>query len=450
MFNIDDLAKNSFSLDFSKIVLTNKLGKIYTGPGNIFQNSEGKLELKMYTYDEEGHKLFGGRNNSKLGKIIPASHYYSFKAYDTFDQEWSSNRINFRYELSANFKDLIIRAQIYYLSRILKTGKKFNKSQIVIRFKKNIKFPLAPYFDYKAKSHEKYNSFFRVSIIANFIHKNYEFLFYETNYWYVAEIFPLKGRINEKLISYLCESLQFILSANIYWVVVEKFEGNTDKIQIREVRNPTPSRIPNPINLHTSKVSDIWELFKKYFDFVYEKNLSDYHTISSKLHNLIQSSNGSLESQALSVTTLVENIMLQEFSKYLKPSNKFEKDISSLANYLNENDYPNEFRNRIMGFLSNLNKPSVKDIFNHLIKCQVLNKSDLVAWNKLRNPIVHGERINFSEYQKYLTLCYKCQKIFNILIFILIGYKGIYNDCGSYGFPIRKFRKSINSLINKC
>ena len=445
MFNTDDLAKNSFSIDFNKIILTNKSGKTYSGAGNIFQNSNGNMELKMYSYDEEGYKLFGGHNSSKAGKIIPDTHYFKLEAYDTFDTKWISSRINFGYELSSNFKNLIIKAPVYYLSRTLRTEIKFNRPQFVIRFKKNIQFPTAHYLDKKAKSYENIHNFYRVGIIANFIHNNYEFLFYETEHWYVAEIFPLKGRLNEKLVTYICESLQFILSANIYWVVLEKFEGNIDKIQIKGIRNPSSSRIPSPISLNSSKVSDIWELFKKYFDFVYQTDLSDYHTISSKLHNLIQASSGSIESQALSITTLIENVMTSEISKVYKFRNKFKKDCDYLIEHLDGNNYIEEFKNRIKGFLPNLINPNVKNIFKFLIESRILNKSDLDAWDKLRNPVSHGKRIEFSEYQKYLTLCYKCQKIFNILIFLIIDYKGIYCDLGKYGFPSKKFKKSITS-----
>lgn len=448
MFNIDDLAQNSFSIDFNKITLTNKSGKTYSGAGNIFQNSAGNLELKMYTYDEEGYKLFGGRNKLKAGKIVPNNHYFRFEAYDIFETKWTSSRINFKYELSSNFKNLILRAPVYYLSRKLKTAIKFNRPQFIVRFKKNIKFPSTNYLDKKAKSYENINNIYRVGLIANFIHGNYEFLFYETEYWYIAKIFPLKGRLNEKLINYLCESLQFILSANIYWVVLEKLEGNIDKIQIKEIRNPTSSRIPSPISLNAPKVEDIWELFKKYFDFVNKTGLSDHHQISSKLHNLIQASSGSIESQALSVTTLIENVMVTEISKFYKSQNKFEKDKNYLIKHLNGNKYTNEFSNRIKGFLPRLMELNVKNVFNFLIESRILNDSDLETWNKLRNPVSHGKRIEFTEYQKYLTMCYRCQKIFNILIFLIIGYEGIYSDLGKYGFPTKKFKKSIISCSN--
>ncbi len=278
MFNLDDLSIGKFSIDFPKIVLSNDKGKKYYGAGNIFQDPDGDLQLKMYSYDDEAYKLWGGLDRPKLGRIIPQRFYYRFCGKDTFDQEWKSDRIRFGYDLSADFKSLIIKSDIYYLQQRAKVPIKFDKPQYAIRFKKNIKFPSASYYDKNAKSFEHIKKDFRIKMIANFIHKDLEFLFYENEKWFITEIFLNKGRLHESILSYLCEALQFILSANIYSAIVEKYEGYCHSIQIRNIRKLISSiKIPPPINLNTPKVSDIWKMFVQYFDFVSNNKTNSYH-----------------------------------------------------------------------------------------------------------------------------------------------------------------------------
>ena len=447
MLNIDDLAVGKFSLDFPKIVLSNKSGKEYLGAGNIFQDSDGDLQLKMYSYDEEGYRLFNKLGKPKPGRIIPNSHYFKFSGKDTFDQEWKSERVNFGYDLSADFKNIIIKSNIHYIKQKVKGIVKFNRPQYVIRFKKDIRFPKVDYYGKRAKSYEKIKNDFRVNIIANFIHNDLEFLFYENEKWYIAEVFSNKGRLSENIVNYLCEALQFVLSANIYCVVIEKFEGYYDSIQIRNIRKSSPShRIPPPISFNSAKTSDIWKMFCKYYDFVSKNNSVNYHPISLKLHNLIQASSISLESQSLSITTLIESIVMNNFALYLKAIDKYEIDIAKLKKHLVSDNYQQEFIDRINGFFPLLVRPNPNNVLRALLNKRLIKKYHIDTWNELRNPIAHGKIIEFKDYQKYLTLCYKCQSLFNLLIFLLIEYQGYYNDFSQYGFKMKSFKKSITRV----
>lgn len=444
MLNIDDLAIDKFSLEFSKIILSNKIGKTYLGAGNIFQDSDGDLQLKMYSYDEEGYKLFGGLGKSKLGRIIPSSYYYEFIGKDTFDQEWKSDRISFGYELSSDYKSIIIKSNIYSIKQKVKEILKFNRPQYVIRFKKDIRFPTTSYYDKSATSFENIKNDVHINIIANFIHKNLEFLFYENENWYIAEVFSNKGKLSEKIIFYLCEALQFVLSANIYCVVIEKYEGYYKSVQIRNIRKSISShRIPPPLSFNTAKVSDIWKMFIKYFDFVSNNNIANYHPISIKLHNLIQASSISLESQSLSIATFIESIIANEFAPYVKTIKKYVSEITKIEQHLSDGNYSSEFKNRITGFLPSLNNPNINNVLKELANKRFINNTHIEAWNKLRHPIAHGKHIEFKHFQKYLTLCYKCQSLLNLLIFLLIGYQGTYNDFSRYGWHSKKFKKSI-------
>ncbi|MBI3125797.1 MAG: hypothetical protein HYZ10_15480 [Ignavibacteriales bacterium] len=444
MLNIDDLAIGKFSLEFPKIVLSNKSGKKYLGAGNIFQDSDGDLQLKMYSYDEEGYKLFGGMGKSNLGRIIPNSYYYEFVGKDTFDQEWKADRISFGYDLSSDFKSIIIKSNIHTIKQKVKGIVKFTRTQYVIRFKKDIRFPTASYFDKNAVSYENIKNDYRINIIANFIHNDLEFLFYETEKWYIAEVFSNKGRLKENIIYYLCEALQFVLSANIYCVVIEKFEGYYNSIQIRNIRKPISShRIPPPLSLNTAKVSDVWKMFIKYYDFVSNNKIANYHPISIKLHNLIQASSISLESQSLAITTFIESIIANEFAPYVKSIKKYASEITQLEQHLIDENYSTEFKNRINGFLPSLNNPNINNVLKELANKKLINNNHIESWKKLRHPIAHGKNIEFKHFQKYLTLCYKCQSLLNLLIFLLIGYKGTYSDFSRYGFHTTIFNKSI-------
>ncbi len=165
--------------------------------------------------------------------------------------------------------------------------------------------------------------------------------------------------------------------------------------------------------------------------------------ISSKLHNLIQSSNISLESQSLSITTSIESIITNEFAPYIKSIKKYKEEITQLEDHLNNNNYQKEFKDRIIGFLPLLNRPNINNALMELLNKRLIKKYHIDAWKKLRHPIAHGKVIEFKDYQKYLTLCFKCQSLLNQLIFLLIRYQGSFSDFSYYGFKTKKFTKSI-------
>jgi len=91
-------------------------------------------------------------------------------------------------------------------------------------------------------------------------------------------------------------------------------------------------------------------------------------------------------------------------------------------------------------------RPNPNNVLRALLNKRLIKKYHIDTWNELRNPIAHGKIIEFKDYQKYLTLCYKCQSLFNLLIFLLIEYQGYYNDFSQYGFKMKSFKKSITRV----
>src|SRR5687768_74402 len=103
MFNANEqLLKNTFSLDFLEAKLTqkrNEAPRVYKGPGNITQLSDGSLVVKLYHLyespserDKDLNASFNGKKH-EFGQIIEDNHYFDFEGADLSGHTWVSPRV---------------------------------------------------------------------------------------------------------------------------------------------------------------------------------------------------------------------------------------------------------------------------------------------------------------------------------------------------------------------
>ena len=445
-FNFLDFVKKKLTIDCPHITLT-KVSKVspktYTGSGSIFQNEKGELKLKFYSEDNEVSKDILGTKKTNPGKIIPSSEYYNLSAKDMFNHEWQAFRVRPYFDRGVDVKSLIFTANLHSLFRKRTIPYETKKAQLTLSFDNSISLDCVRYIENGTRASLKEN--FSESIIADFFASDYEFIIRKEQEWLAVDIISKKNRISERLSTRACEALQFILSKHISMISLEKYEDNVEFTKIYKMRiNNYAGRISPPIDLTSEDSSQIWNLFKMYFEYVNKNKSRRYHKLSSYYHSIIKSSQASIEAQGLTVGVTIEGVLSCEFSNIGVPDKSVLKEVDKALRLIKQGQFSLTFRNRLTGNIGSMKTARAKDRLVALNNLKVINRQLITAWGKLRNKSAHPESENSISLQKYINLCYTCQTLFNQLVFLAIGYKGKYVDFSSNGWSTKKFSKSLS------
>ena len=99
-FNLETIEKfisNTIEIDCIDICLTQKIEKepiVYTGPGTIYQDEHGVLQLKLYSKINDIKKELSHQfKHHAPGKIIADDNYFTLKAIDMSGKEWVADNI---------------------------------------------------------------------------------------------------------------------------------------------------------------------------------------------------------------------------------------------------------------------------------------------------------------------------------------------------------------------
>jgi hypothetical protein len=99
---VDDLLSGKFSVDLISADLRSSSdfeSYSYSGPGRIWQDSEGHLRLKLYHRFESTIDMTKEMNATQrlrelpLGRIVGDEHYYEFRGVEPFGATWTAERI---------------------------------------------------------------------------------------------------------------------------------------------------------------------------------------------------------------------------------------------------------------------------------------------------------------------------------------------------------------------
>jgi len=97
---IKSILDHTFEIELGQIALVqgNDEPIVLDGPGNIFQDETGTLNLKMYhKFEDDGRILldkFYRPNRFKSGEIISESEFYRLEGTDFFGNKWQAENIS--------------------------------------------------------------------------------------------------------------------------------------------------------------------------------------------------------------------------------------------------------------------------------------------------------------------------------------------------------------------
>jgi hypothetical protein len=434
---IETLISNKFEIDCIDISLTQQTEEnriIYSGPGTVYQDENGVLNLKLYVkikdLKEELNQAF---KHFTPGKIIGDEHYFSFRAVDMSGNEWCSENIWVSGTVSFPTAGKVIKSKLEEIKNIAEIDKR-------IRSEKTYLFIVLP-GDYKIPCNEKEdlpNGGWRLNrsvFSANQVdfefkkHDNYLTINAST----ITDV--LEGQTEIKIL----EALSIIYGQVLRPIIIDYSHGDSKKLRIKSVNDKFSNKqLPYPFNY--SSPSDL-----ESFACFLEKYLSAIKNPFSELfgfwHKINRAWQASIENSSLSLAVAIEGLVKSYFVEYGLPDQDILQQAQDAKQKFKELEIGERIKKRLLSSLGGLNNVSPKSALFQISKKGLLPKSFADEWVTLRNKSAHPDKIDKDQKatQAYIDQIYTCITLFYSLLFLIIKYEGNFIDFSQNGWPEKKF-----------
>lgn len=183
-------------------------------------------------------------------------------------------------------------------------------------------------------------------------------------------------------------------------------------------------------------------LFRCYYNYVVSNSTGrDWNIVSFYIATALEGTTNQIQLRSASLGIAVEGLV-----GLLEVPNPHDVEAltelrSSVLKQIREDSSKSKYADRIQGLLGRLTDLSVPDRLRWLVEQRHTPRENANAWGKLRNKYVHPQSSNFDpedplKLQSNIDLLLKVTVLMYHVVFILIGYRGVYTDYGKYGFPL--------------
>lgn len=241
------------------------------------------------------------------------------------------------------------------------------------------------------------------------------------------------------------ETLQFILGQPINWLIFLERKGEQLVTRLKSVRSiPPGARFRPPIA--RTWVMEGNKASSKYHKRLFERYLR--HTLASqeRQHHLWGFINTATEVRATSFIDVhglvlgvaIEVILKREFPTLGALDKSLQSPIQAAQNYICEWDGPESIKTRLRDLSANLTQIRAADRLQALAAVGAINPAYIRAWKRLRNANAHAFQSGGLG-SKQVGLINQCTVLLYQIIFHAIGYKGVYTDYATPGWPLRMY-----------
>ena len=437
---IDKFISNSFEIDCIDICLTQKTNEdpiIYRGPGTIYQDKYGILQLKLYSKSNDIEKDLSHQfKHYPLGKIIPHEDYFTLKATDMSGNEWFADNILVSVNVYFPAAGLVIKLKLDEIENI-----ELNKARS--NTEKNYLYIIVP-GQYKIPCNEKENlpnggwRLNRTVFSANEI--DFEFKKYD-NYLIIYANAKTENLDNDVYLK-LIEALSIFTGFIVRPIVIVNTQKDEDILKIKSVDNSfTNKKLFPPFKPFTKTEFKSFTCFLEKYLANIEAPFSDLFGFWLKINQAWQVG---IKNFSLSTSVAIEGIVKSYFSELGLADEEILQQAKEAKQKIKDMDLGKKIKKRILNSIGDLLKnTSPKLALYQMAKNNLLNKAMVDEWVKLRNKSVHPpDKMNQGPIaiQKYIDRIDNCLALFYSLLFIIIKYEGSYVDYSENGWPEKKFK----------
>lgn len=241
------------------------------------------------------------------------------------------------------------------------------------------------------------------------------------------------------------ETLQFILGRPVHWSISQERRGAQMLTRLSSVRPiPPGARIRPPIA--RTWVAEGNRLTSKYHRRLFERYLRHTLLSTDRQHHLWGFINTATEVGASSFIDVhglvlgvaIEVVLDREFPGLGKPDAETKSAIQAAQDYVNQWKGPESMKARLTGLTAGLTQIRAIDRLQALAAAGAINPDHVRAWKRLRN--VNAHTFQSGELgANQIDLIKQCTVLLYQIIFYAIGYKGVYTDYATSGWPLRTY-----------
>lgn len=432
-----EFADLKFKVECSSMVLTKAGGSplVVKGPGEIWQNSEGILQFKIFT-DQAGYRCLQDYRARPgiVGQLIPDEDFFTLEAREYGMAEWTARRIIPSYR--GGFDEGMACGYLRELVRTQETTPNSEQAFVLLRLKGKILFP------YNSESQaevrvggqlRRVESALNTTVIED---GDYRFeLFHEQEHTAISLLLP-SGDLTDATPSRIREALQFVLGRELAVMVVETSTGDQC---ISRLTSPAKALgiMPPPLEFGQFAEDDqVWHLFTTYFRHIHSRAGLGWHPISRHIESAVASTASSRDAEVLALAVAVEGLVGECFPKLAPASAEFLPELDKIEAALAAVEVSAQTRNRMQGTIGQLRKPRNSDLLCAFIKHNHLPGGLLKSWSSLRNTSAHGGGLGDRDIETVLRLRNEVRSLLYSIVFAAINYNGSRTDYSLPGFPI--------------
>ncbi len=255
---------------------------------------------------------------------------------------------------------------------------------------------------------------------------------------------------NDKIENRAIEALEFVLGTPVEWNIKRVYDSKMRRVHIRLVPSYHSVRIQQPYLDNwipgTPAFSRFWKLYDQYLRHILKDTQTGYSEMGYLLRNLafLRSIKHDISTYGLYLSIVIERVVNGSFRRKFRDSS-METVLPVIKNAVEEvlSEEPPELRNRILSHIGNLKRKdeSTKRTLLRLDREGKIQKQRIDSWSNLRNKFAHGEKVTFN--QKLVSDLGNMETLLFQLLFMQIGYQGLYRDYGQLGYPLKEYPKDL-------
>lgn len=444
MSTCETFASGAFKLECGRIDIA-KGGSApvsISGPGEIFQNEDGRLKFKVHLAKSDFSVVFRDLHQPLVaGTITPEEEVWNLTAHDYAENCWKGKLPDFRTVglpifpgggMICGWIPMMANEQAY-------ASRKPNQESAVLYMPNRLAFPEIE----MSKSETSYgkNAGWRSASRdhSNFKSGSDEFLIAQAKEYSWVQCLFSPGGIKDNLHIRIQEALMFALGQTVKPCAVVTRTHERERTELwsfsKRKNELLPKQAPplhfDPITLR----QDVFQIALRYYESIKSRKDSTWDDITCHVYYIIQSANAVQELSSLMLGVAAEGLANSCFSSVAMPDPEFlsalkqaETRISHLTDHLG-------LRARMSGALSGMKNARNSDRLRYIVDLLGMDKQVFKAWQRTRNAAAHGvvdQGCDFSDtHLRNMQVLYLCYRI----VLDHIGYHGLITDYSTLGHP---------------
>lgn len=432
----------SISISRLKPLNASKGADSYSGSGQIASTPSGHFDIRLFQPGLADPALFMERWEIAPGSMIGEEYQFRVEAVDWQGRTWET--VGVLPDLDWGPGGAVIRARTRQLA--LKSDGRSNSAlnTLSIVLAHLIRFPAnAHVVTDRAVAGEPRQRTMQLSV-GRLSAVGIQFEMQRRDEQTVLTAESTTVSFDEPIIDCILDGLTYVTAQECTPVSIEVANGMNQETRIfcvAEGHEATQIQAPVRIDLQHH---EMWDLLRAYLAFAMANVGPRSQRLGAAVRTVVATGRANVEIEALTLAVTVESLAADEFAErgLIEPPSKavLDETRTILESEANMDD---AIKRRLLGALSAMNKPRVKDILLALRDRNLIRKDLVTSFNTLRNRSAHGVRLNWAELQGHVDRCADVLTLFYELTFLAINYCGRYQDLSSPRWPDRNFQAEL-------